>query len=202
MLQHNPGPNCRFVSSITVRRQILFYSLFYSRFASYFTLKCHHHVCFLPLQLSYCSLIWEEDAIPWLCRFTAESHEAHAPARPGSVNRRGKKKKKKAKKLTVTLCLYSILSTDHHSLSFSAPFLSQFDGQRNKLVACDGNEIDTMFVDRRRDGGQKSQTLVNVCNDLLFLKPWASFRVQQNLSHQSLFIWVLKCMNSATGHLL
>lgn len=47
--------------------------------------------------------------------------------------------------------------------------LSQFDGQRNKLVACDGNEIDTMFVDRRRDGGQKGQTLVNVCNDLLFL---------------------------------
>lgn len=113
-----------------------------------------------------------------------------------------KKKKKESKKLTVTLCLYSILSTDHHSLSFSAPFLSQFDGQRNKLVACDGNEIDTMFVDRRRDGGQKSQTLVNVCNDLLFLKPWASFRVQQNLSHQSLFIWVSKCMNSATGHLL
>lgn len=36
----------------------------------------------------------------------------------------------------------------------------QFDGQRNKLVACDGNEIDTMFVDRRRDGEQNGQTLV------------------------------------------
>lgn len=38
----------------------------------------------------------------------------------------------------------------------------QFDGQRNKLVACDGNEIDTMFVDRRRDGGENGQTLVKL----------------------------------------
>lgn len=39
----------------------------------------------------------------------------------------------------------------------------QYDGQRNKLVACDGNEIDTMFVDRRRDGGQAGKTLVRIC---------------------------------------
>lgn len=44
----------------------------------------------------------------------------------------------------------------------------QFDGQRNKLVACDGNEIDTMFVDRRRDRGQNGKTLVSVCDGLLF----------------------------------
>jgi len=49
--------------------------------------------------------------------------------------------------------------------------LSQFDGQRNKLVACDSNEIDTMFVDRRRDGSQNGKTLVNDCSDLLFLCP-------------------------------
>lgn len=39
----------------------------------------------------------------------------------------------------------------------------QCEGQRNKLLACDGNEIDTMFVDRRRVGGQNGQTLVNGC---------------------------------------
>ncbi|KAM8847101.1 phosphatidylserine lipase ABHD16A [Synchiropus picturatus] len=44
-----------------------------------------------------------------------------------------------------------------------ARLVEEFDGQRNKLVACDGNEIDTMFVDRRRDGGQKGQTLVICC---------------------------------------
>ena len=38
----------------------------------------------------------------------------------------------------------------------------QFNGQRNKLVACDGNEIDTMFVDRRADGRPGGSTLVNV----------------------------------------
>ncbi|KAI4790550.1 hypothetical protein KUCAC02_034558, partial [Chaenocephalus aceratus] len=44
-----------------------------------------------------------------------------------------------------------------------ARLIEEFDGQRNKLVACDGNEIDTMFVDRRREGGQKGQTLVICC---------------------------------------
>lgn len=52
--------------------------------ASYFTsfgiLMFLH---FPPLQFSYCPFLWEEDAVPWLCRFTAESHEAHASARPG-----------------------------------------------------------------------------------------------------------------------
>ncbi len=38
----------------------------------------------------------------------------------------------------------------------------QCEGQRNKLVACDGNEIDTMFVDRRKDGGQAGKTLVRM----------------------------------------
>lgn len=51
------------------------------------------------------------------------------------------------RKSHIFICLFSVLS--------------QFDGQRNKLVACDGNEIDTMFVDRRRDGGGNGQTLVN-----------------------------------------
>uniref|UniRef100_A0A665VY33 AB hydrolase-1 domain-containing protein n=1 Tax=Echeneis naucrates TaxID=173247 RepID=A0A665VY33_ECHNA len=44
-----------------------------------------------------------------------------------------------------------------------ARLIEEFDGQRNKLVACDGNEIDTMFVDRRRDSGQNGQTLVICC---------------------------------------
>lgn len=51
--------------------------------------------------------------------------------------------------------------------------LSQFNGQRNKLVACDGNEIDTMFVDRRKDGVPIGQTLVNAGGDLLFFLPRA-----------------------------
>lgn len=70
-------------------------------------------------------------------------------------------------------------------------------------MACDGNEIDTMFVDRRRDGGPNGQTLVNVCNDLLFLclglVPGSKQKV---VSHQSHYSWFLKCMNLATGHLL
>ncbi|MEQ2218133.1 hypothetical protein XENOCAPTIV_029957, partial [Xenoophorus captivus] len=44
-----------------------------------------------------------------------------------------------------------------------AKLIEEHDGQRNKLVACDGNEIDTMFVDRRKDGGPKGQTLVICC---------------------------------------
>ncbi|XP_016387725.1 protein ABHD16A-like [Sinocyclocheilus rhinocerous] len=44
-----------------------------------------------------------------------------------------------------------------------ARLVEEFDGQRNKLVACDGNEIDTMFVDRRKDGGQAGKTLVICC---------------------------------------
>uniref|UniRef100_A0A667ZKF5 Abhydrolase domain containing 16A, phospholipase n=1 Tax=Myripristis murdjan TaxID=586833 RepID=A0A667ZKF5_9TELE len=44
-----------------------------------------------------------------------------------------------------------------------ARLIEEFDGTRNKLVACDGNEIDTMFVDRRRDGGRNGKTLVICC---------------------------------------
>lgn len=41
---------------------------------SYFTLTS---------QLSHRPLVWKEDAVPRFCRFTAESHEAHATTRPG-----------------------------------------------------------------------------------------------------------------------
>ncbi|XP_056618269.1 phosphatidylserine lipase ABHD16A [Triplophysa dalaica] len=44
-----------------------------------------------------------------------------------------------------------------------ARLVEEYEGQRNKLVACDGNEVDTMFVDRRRDGGPHSKTLVICC---------------------------------------
>uniref|UniRef100_A0A4W5M6P8 Abhydrolase domain containing 16A, phospholipase n=1 Tax=Hucho hucho TaxID=62062 RepID=A0A4W5M6P8_9TELE len=44
-----------------------------------------------------------------------------------------------------------------------ARLIEECEGQRNKLVACDGNEIDTMFVDRRRDEGLHGQTLVICC---------------------------------------
>uniref|UniRef100_A0A8C6WYU0 Abhydrolase domain containing 16A n=1 Tax=Neogobius melanostomus TaxID=47308 RepID=A0A8C6WYU0_9GOBI len=44
-----------------------------------------------------------------------------------------------------------------------AKLIEEYDGQRNKLIACDGNEIDTMFVDRRQDGEEIGQTLVICC---------------------------------------
>ncbi|KAJ3583180.1 hypothetical protein NHX12_034390, partial [Muraenolepis orangiensis] len=44
-----------------------------------------------------------------------------------------------------------------------AKLIEEFDGQRNKLEACDGNHIDTMFVDRRRDGAPGGKTLVICC---------------------------------------
>uniref|UniRef100_A0A3B5R3P5 Abhydrolase domain containing 16A, phospholipase n=1 Tax=Xiphophorus maculatus TaxID=8083 RepID=A0A3B5R3P5_XIPMA len=44
-----------------------------------------------------------------------------------------------------------------------AKLIEEYDGERNKLVACDGNEIDTMFVDRRKDGGPRGRTLVICC---------------------------------------
>uniref|UniRef100_A0A8B9REU1 Abhydrolase domain containing 16A n=1 Tax=Astyanax mexicanus TaxID=7994 RepID=A0A8B9REU1_ASTMX len=44
-----------------------------------------------------------------------------------------------------------------------ARLIEEYDGQRNKLVACDGNEIDTMFVDRRGQRGPHGKTLVICC---------------------------------------
>ncbi|CAF88394.1 unnamed protein product, partial [Tetraodon nigroviridis] len=48
-------------------------------------------------------------------------------------------------------------------LQGQAKLVEEYDGQRNKLLACDGNHIDTMFVDRRRAGGRNGQTLVICC---------------------------------------
>lgn len=79
--------------------------------------------------------------------------------------------------------------TDFYLSFFSV--LSQFDGQRNKLVACDGNEIDTMFVDRRRDHERNGHTLVN-CSA-------GSSKLCHNQSHCA---WCLKCPDFVTGHLL
>ncbi|KAF4088461.1 hypothetical protein AMELA_G00082650 [Ameiurus melas] len=44
-----------------------------------------------------------------------------------------------------------------------AKLIEEYDGQRNKLVACDGNRIDTMFVDRRGNRGPNGKTLVICC---------------------------------------
>ncbi|MBN3299904.1 ABHGA protein, partial [Amia calva] len=44
-----------------------------------------------------------------------------------------------------------------------ARLVEEFDGERAKLVACDGNEIDTMFVDRRMGAGEQGHTLVICC---------------------------------------
>ncbi|KAM9805480.1 phosphatidylserine lipase ABHD16A isoform X1 [Syngnathus typhle] len=46
-----------------------------------------------------------------------------------------------------------------------AKLVEKFGGQRNKLLACDGNQIDTMFVDRRdkQKDRVKAQTLVICC---------------------------------------
>lgn len=57
-------------------------------------------------------------------------------------------------------------------------------------MACDGNEIDTMFVDRRRDGGQTGQTLVKVLEGFVVFVPFGGLRFYRT------------CVNSVTGHLL
>uniref|UniRef100_K7GC94 Abhydrolase domain containing 16B n=1 Tax=Pelodiscus sinensis TaxID=13735 RepID=K7GC94_PELSI len=48
-----------------------------------------------------------------------------------------------------------------------ARLLEEFHGKRAKLMACDGNEIDTMFVDRRKSAGveeeQRGKRLVICC---------------------------------------
>lgn len=57
-------------------------------------------------------------------------------------------------------------------------------------MACDGNEIDTMFVDRRRDGGQIGQTLVKVLEWFVVFVPFGGPRFNRT------------CINPVTGHLL
>ena len=51
---------------------------------------------------------------------------------------------------------------DGRGLSLTWPCVSpsQCDGRRAKLLACDGNEIDTMFVDRRGTAEPQGQKLV------------------------------------------
>uniref|UniRef100_A0AAR2LKL8 Monoacylglycerol lipase ABHD16A n=1 Tax=Pygocentrus nattereri TaxID=42514 RepID=A0AAR2LKL8_PYGNA len=44
-----------------------------------------------------------------------------------------------------------------------ARLIEEYDGQRNKLISCDGNEIDAMFVDRRGERGPNGKTLVICC---------------------------------------
>ncbi|KAK1151683.1 phosphatidylserine lipase ABHD16A-like [Acipenser oxyrinchus oxyrinchus] len=44
-----------------------------------------------------------------------------------------------------------------------ARLVEECGGQRAKLVACDGNDIDTMFVDKRNSQGEKGKKLVICC---------------------------------------
>ncbi|XP_053908107.1 phosphatidylserine lipase ABHD16A isoform X2 [Cuculus canorus] len=48
-------------------------------------------------------------------------------------------------------------------LQGQARLVEEFDGQRAKLLACDGNEIDTMFIDRRGGSDPRGSTLVICC---------------------------------------
>ncbi|XP_020829974.1 phosphatidylserine lipase ABHD16A [Phascolarctos cinereus] len=48
-------------------------------------------------------------------------------------------------------------------LQGQARLVEEFNGQRAKLVACDGNEIDTMFIDRRGMSEPQGQKLVICC---------------------------------------
>uniref|UniRef100_A0A8C4SVT7 Abhydrolase domain containing 16A, phospholipase n=1 Tax=Erpetoichthys calabaricus TaxID=27687 RepID=A0A8C4SVT7_ERPCA len=41
--------------------------------------------------------------------------------------------------------------------------VEEFGGQRAKLLACDGNEIDTIFVDRRKIQGERGKKIVICC---------------------------------------
>lgn len=57
-------------------------------------------------------------------------------------------------------------------------------------MACDGNEIDTMFVDRRRDGGQIGQTLVKVLERFVVFTLFGGLKFNRT------------CVDLVTGHLL
>ncbi|XP_058678543.1 phosphatidylserine lipase ABHD16A isoform X1 [Ammospiza caudacuta] len=48
-------------------------------------------------------------------------------------------------------------------LQGQARLIEQFGGQRVKLLACDGNEIDAMVIDRRGRGDPRGDTLVICC---------------------------------------
>lgn len=48
-------------------------------------------------------------------------------------------------------------------LQGQARLVEEYDGKRAKLLACDGNEIDTMFVDRRGFGDSNGEKLVICC---------------------------------------
>ncbi|XP_061216346.1 phosphatidylserine lipase ABHD16A isoform X3 [Neopsephotus bourkii] len=48
-------------------------------------------------------------------------------------------------------------------LQGQARLVEECGGQRAKLLACDGNEIDTMFIDRRHRAGPHGSTLVICC---------------------------------------
>ncbi|XP_054554718.1 protein ABHD16B isoform X2 [Talpa occidentalis] len=41
--------------------------------------------------------------------------------------------------------------------------VARYQGRRAKLLACDGNEVDTMFMDRRRRPGSRGRRLVICC---------------------------------------
>ncbi|XP_029440251.1 phosphatidylserine lipase ABHD16A isoform X2 [Rhinatrema bivittatum] len=48
-------------------------------------------------------------------------------------------------------------------LQGQARLVEEYNGKRAKLVACDGNEIDTMFVDRRKERTERGKKLVICC---------------------------------------
>ncbi|XP_069491220.1 phosphatidylserine lipase ABHD16A [Ambystoma mexicanum] len=48
-------------------------------------------------------------------------------------------------------------------LQGQARLVEEYNGKRAKLVACDGNEIDTMFMDRRESGNVRGKKLVICC---------------------------------------
>nr|XP_033772397.1 phosphatidylserine lipase ABHD16A [Geotrypetes seraphini] len=48
-------------------------------------------------------------------------------------------------------------------LQGQARLVEEYNGTRAKLVACDGNDIDTMFVDRRRSHAEHGKKLVICC---------------------------------------
>ncbi|XP_073497828.1 phosphatidylserine lipase ABHD16A isoform X3 [Phyllobates terribilis] len=48
-------------------------------------------------------------------------------------------------------------------LQGQARLVEEYNGKRAKLLACDGNEIDTMFVDRRSSGEHSGSKLVICC---------------------------------------
>lgn len=102
------------------------------------------------------------DAVPGLCVPAPEGPHACAAAGPGPAGGRGEAR--------LPLPPNSPSPPEGRGLlpltTWPCMSPTQCNGRRAKLLACDGNEIDTMFVDRRGTAEPQGQKLVRGSREL------------------------------------